>query len=87
MGESRNGVEIMTHLSQRMGYGMDYRHTSAVMTEIAQVAPTYAGVTYARLERGGLSAPVSSFADPGTPILTVDGNGYASLHPSFVTAG
>jgi predicted molibdopterin-dependent oxidoreductase YjgC len=87
LGESRNGVEIMSHLSQRMGYGMEYRNASAIMTEIAQVAPTYAGVTYARLERGGLSAPVTSFADKGTPILTVDGNGFVSLNPSFVTAG
>ena len=40
------------------------------MAEIAQLVPAYAGVTYARLERSGVSAPVSSFTDGGTPILT-----------------
>ncbi|CAN5374569.1 formate dehydrogenase subunit alpha [soil metagenome] len=85
MGESKSGTEIMSMLSQRMGYGMDYRHASAVMTEIAQVAQSYGGVTYARLERGGLSSPVESYADKGTPVLSIDGNGYASLNPSFVT--
>jgi predicted molibdopterin-dependent oxidoreductase YjgC len=85
MGESKSGTEIMSMLSQRMGYGMDYRHASTVMTEIAQVAQSYGGVTYARLERGGLSSPVESYADKGTPVLTIDGSGYASLNPTFVT--
>ena len=85
MGEAKSSVEIASLLSQRMGYGMDYRHASAVMTEIARLTETYGGVTYARLERSGLSTPVTSFADSGTPVLSVGGDGKGSLHPSLIS--
>ena len=35
-----------------MGYNLEDVHPSRVMQEIAKVVPGYAGVTYARLERG-----------------------------------
>lgn len=85
MGESKTGIEIMSMLSQRMGYAMNYPHASAVMTEIAQLTAPYGGVNYARLERGGLPTPVTSYNDRGSSILTVDGAGYASLNPSLIS--
>jgi predicted molibdopterin-dependent oxidoreductase YjgC len=85
MGESKSSVEIAGLISQRMGYAMDYRGASAVMTEITRTTDTYGGVTYARLERSGLSSPVTSFADPGTPVLTVNGDGKVTLHPSLIS--
>jgi predicted molibdopterin-dependent oxidoreductase YjgC len=85
VGESRSSVEMMADLSRRMGYDMPARQPSAVMTEIGQLVDGYAGVTYARLERGGLSSPVTSFADPGTPILAPDSNGFVTIHPSFIS--
>src|SRR3954453_21905647 len=69
LGEAKSLDEAVALLSQRMGYGLEVQHPAQVMTEIAIVAPTYGGVTYARLERGGLTAPVSSFVDQGAPIL------------------
>jgi predicted molibdopterin-dependent oxidoreductase YjgC len=67
---------------------MNYRHPSQVMAEIAQVVPAYRGVSYARLERGGLIVPVEEIGSEGTPILgapethavTYD----TSLSPAFV---
>ena len=85
MGESKSSVEIAGLISHRMGYEMDYRGASAVMTEITRMTDTYGGVTYARLERSGLSSPVTSFADPGTPVLTVNGDGKVTLHPSLIS--
>jgi formate dehydrogenase major subunit/formate dehydrogenase alpha subunit len=53
--------------------GWDYRQASDVMAEVARLAPSYAGVTYERLDtNGGLQWPVPSAAHPGTPILHVD---------------
>jgi predicted molibdopterin-dependent oxidoreductase YjgC len=89
MGEARPAFEIVQALAQRFGYGLDHRHPSHVMTEIAKLVPGYGGVTYARLERNGLNAPVASFAAAGSPILTTDGdvpNAYR-LAPRLVPAG
>jgi len=86
IGESRGVVDAVSAIATRMGYAMDYGHPAQVMLEIAQVVPEYAGVTYARLERGGLSVPVESFASPGTPILSEDllssGTGRPRLLPA-----
>ena len=59
IGEARSGVDFIAMLSQRLGYAMTYRAPGDVINEIAAVNPDYAGVTYARLERGGVSVPAS----------------------------
>ncbi len=70
IGEAKSGVETIALLAQRMGYDLAYPHASQVMAEISRLVPDYAGVTYARLERGGVNVPVQSYMDPGSPILT-----------------
>ena len=70
MGEAKSHLEAVALLAQRLGYNLEYRQPVQVMSEIAQLVPAYAGVTYARLERSGVSAPVASFAEAGTPILS-----------------
>ncbi len=87
MGEAKSTFEIVQLLSKRLGYNLDHKHPSHVMTEISRLVPIYGGVTYARLERNGLNAPVPSFAASGTPILTADGDGSAVLHPRLVAVG
>ena len=87
MGEAKSAVEAMSMLSVRMGYGMTYTHASTVMNEIADNVEDYGGVTYARLERGGLSVPVTSVADAGASILVADGSGRAAIRPTLVSAG
>lgn len=50
--------------------GWDYSNTSQIMDEINAVAPSYAGITHARLEAGErLQWPCPAKDHPGTPIL------------------
>lgn len=51
----------------------DYKETSEIADEIAQLTPSYAGVSHERLDHGDrLQWPVTSPDHPGTPILHVD---------------
>ena len=49
-----------------------------MMSEIAAVCAGYAGVTFARLERGGVNVPATSPSDPASPILAAGPDGRAS---------
>ncbi len=75
---SRSNLEIISLLSRRMGYGMNYAHPTQVMSEINTLVPGYAGVTYARLERGGIVTPVGKAAGSSETIL---GQGDDSMMP------
>ena len=69
-GESRPAWQVLSEIARRMGAsGFDYTGPAQIMDEIARMAPSYAGVSYARLEQGGLQWPCASGEDPGTPIL------------------
>ena len=81
VGEAKSAVEMVSLLSQRLGYAMTYRAAGEVIIEIAGVNPDYAGVTNARLERGGVSVPADSFASDGNPILLPDGEGRVRISP------
>ena len=50
--------------------GWDYKKTSEIMDEINALAPSYGGITHARLEAGErLQWPCPTLEHPGTPIL------------------
>ncbi|MBU0512234.1 MAG: molybdopterin-dependent oxidoreductase, partial [Chloroflexi bacterium] len=52
--------------------GWDYENTAQIMTEIAALTPSYAGVSHARLNAGEtLQWPVKDENHPGTPILHI----------------
>jgi formate dehydrogenase major subunit/formate dehydrogenase alpha subunit len=52
--------------------GWDYDDPAEIMEEVAALTPSYAGVNYARLERGDrLQWPVTDANHPGTPVLHV----------------
>ena len=52
--------------------GWEYSSPAEIMAEIAALTPSYAGVSYERLERGEtFQWPVKDAAHPGTPILHV----------------
>lgn len=72
MGDARDGIDIVSEVASRMGYDLPSVHASRIMRDIAEVVPGYAGVTYARLERGGIVTPNSSLTDSGTTILFAD---------------
>jgi len=65
--------EVTVALSNRLGYPMHYTHPSEIMDEIARLTPTFAGVSYARLDKmGSLQWPVNDLAPDGTPTMHMD---------------
>jgi formate dehydrogenase major subunit len=73
---SRSGMEdwqITMAISNAMGFPMTYTHPSQIMDEIAALTPTFAGVSYERLdELGSVQWPCNDAAPEGTPIMHVD---------------
>ena len=70
LGDSRPDWQIIAGISRRLGYPMDYADPEAIFEEIRQVTPSYAGITYARLEaEGGLQWPCPTTEHPGTVYL------------------
>ncbi len=66
--------EITMALSNALGYPMTYSHPAEVMAEIARLTPTFAGVTYDKIERlGSIQWPCNDRAPEGTPIMHADG--------------
>jgi len=49
-----------------------YNAPSEIMDEIASLTPSYAGISFARIENKGLQWPVPTQDHPGTPILHTD---------------
>jgi formate dehydrogenase major subunit/formate dehydrogenase alpha subunit len=69
-GAARSDWEILGELARRAGYqGMHYADAAAIMTEIARLTPSYAGINYQRIESLGLCWPCPDRTHPGTPIL------------------
>src|SRR5213596_1802310 len=68
-GEARGDLEILIDLSNRLGLTTPFREAEEVMREIARVTPSWAGVTYPRLEGAGLQYPVPDATHPGTAFL------------------
>jgi formate dehydrogenase major subunit/formate dehydrogenase alpha subunit len=48
---------------------MNYGNPEEIFEEIRKVTPQYAGITYARLESGGIQWPCPDANHPGTPVL------------------
>jgi formate dehydrogenase major subunit len=71
-GEARDDWDIVCEIATRMGYTMAYENSAAVMKEIAQVTPSYAGITYERIEHIGIHWPCPNPEHPGTPILHIE---------------
>ena len=73
VGESRQDWEIIKEISNRFGYEMTYETPEEIFNEIASLTPSYAGISYERLEGQGLQWPCPSKGHPGTPFLHKDG--------------
>jgi formate dehydrogenase alpha subunit len=70
VGDSRPDWLITCQLAQKMGKsGFEFTHPSHIMDEIALLTPSYGGISYQRLEEGGLQWPCPTPQHPGTPIL------------------
>jgi formate dehydrogenase major subunit/formate dehydrogenase alpha subunit len=83
-GEARQDWQIIIDLAQRIltegdravnkapYSGWEYSSPAEVMTEIAALTPSYAGVSHTRLERGEtFQWPVKDSTHPGTTVLHV----------------
>ncbi len=71
-GQARGDLEILIELSERLGLKTPFKTAQDVMGEIVRVTPSWAGVTYERLEGAGLQYPVPTSEHPGTAFLFAD---------------
>ena len=70
VGNAKPDWWITCQLGQRMGsQGFNFKHPSQIMDEIARLTPSYGGISYRRLEKGGLQWPCPTREHPGTAIL------------------
>ncbi|MEE9583185.1 MAG: formate dehydrogenase subunit alpha, partial [Dehalococcoidales bacterium] len=70
LGDSRADWQITCQIAQRMGgKGFDFENPSQIMDEIARLTPSYGGISFERLEAGGLQWPCPTREHPGTAIL------------------
>jgi formate dehydrogenase major subunit len=66
--------EVTQKLAQALGLDWNYAHPSQIMDEIARLTPSFAGVSFDRLDQeGSLQWPVNESAPDGSPIMHVDG--------------
>ena len=73
----RNGLadwEITIALAKAMGFEMSYAHPGEIMDEIARLTPTFAGVSYEKLDAlGSVQWPCNATAPDGTPVMHIGG--------------
>jgi formate dehydrogenase major subunit len=73
----RNGFadwEITLAIAKAMGFDMHYDHPSQIMDEIARLTPTFAGVSFDKIDRlGSVQWPCNDKAPEGTPVMHMSG--------------
>jgi formate dehydrogenase major subunit len=75
--QSRSGMEdweITQAIANAMGLPMNYGHPSEIMDEIAALTPTFARVSFKKLDAlGSIQWPCNDTAPEGTPVMHRDG--------------
>jgi len=70
IGKSKADWVILSDLLNRLGIDANYSNPSEIMAEISSLTPSYAGITYDRLDQlGSLQWPCPTLEHPGTPYL------------------
>jgi formate dehydrogenase major subunit len=65
--------QVTLGLTNALGYPLHYDHPAQIMAEIASLTPTFAGVSYRKLEElGSLQWPCNDLHPLGSPIMHVD---------------
>ena len=72
-GECRDDWWTIMQIMNRIGYKCHYDTVEDIFNELRTVTPSYAGITYARIEGKGIQWPCPSEDHPGTPILHANG--------------
>ena len=90
-GEARQDLMIIQSLAQRMGLPWNYAGPAEVFTEMAQVMPSFANITWDRVVReGAVTYPVDGPDVPGNEIIFYDGfpttSGRARIVPARVVS-
>ncbi len=66
--------EVTQMFANAMGANWGYTHPAQIMEEIALTTPSFAGVSYERLEElGSVQWPCNDEAPEGTPLMHIDG--------------
>ncbi|OFW58139.1 MAG: hypothetical protein A2133_01610 [Actinobacteria bacterium RBG_16_64_13] len=73
LGESLPDWKIITLVANALGGDWTYSSPADVMREIAGAVPDYKGISYGKLEDGGVQWPCLSAECAGMPILHADG--------------
>jgi formate dehydrogenase major subunit len=62
--------QIICEIATAMGYPMSYQHPSEIMDEIAELTPTFTGVSFELLDKlGSVQWPCNADAPAGTPVM------------------
>ncbi len=82
-GDARPDWRIVCDLAEAMGWGraFPYKSPEDVFSEIRSLVPSYAGITYSRLDAGGIQWPCPDENHPGTEFLFE--KGFPSGKPLF----
>jgi formate dehydrogenase major subunit len=86
-GEARRDFEIITQMAEKLGLNWDYAHPREVFAEMTLAMPSFANITWERLEReDAVAYPSLSPEDPGQSIVFADAfptqSGRARLVPA-----
>ena len=84
-GDMRLDTDILIDLMNAMGYPQPHLTAAEIMDEIASVTPSFAGISFERLDRGeSLQWPCKDKTTLGTPIMHVGkpARGRALLYPA-----
>jgi formate dehydrogenase major subunit len=88
-GDARQDWWIIQQIAQRLGLEWNYNGPSDVFAEMAQMMPSFANITWERLEReGAVTYPVDAPDKPGNEIIFYSGfpteSGRAKIVPANV---
>ena len=86
-GAARPDWAIIAEIATRMGYPMNYESAESIMEEINAVTPSYAGITYERIEGEGLQWPCPNREHPAPGIfIKTSSAGEKDFLPPSITA-
>ena len=72
-GECRDDWWTIMQVMNRIGYKCHYDKVEDIFNELRTVTPSYAGITYDRIDKCGIQWPCPNEDHPGTPILHANG--------------
>ena len=68
-GEAKPDWVILMEIMNRLGYDKKYNNAEEIFEELRTVTPSYAGITYNRIDKIGIQWPCPNEEHPGTKYL------------------